>query len=97
MARFGYKDFVKVSLALFYANDAIIAHRDPVWLQESLDVLVELFERVGLHTNTSNTKAMIRVRENIRTRLSTLVYNKTRFDLNVTQNGSCRVDYDKCG
>ena len=57
----GHGDFVKVFLALFYADDVIIAHWDPVWLQESLDFLIELFEKVGLCTNTSKTKAMIYV------------------------------------
>ena len=33
--------------------------RDSVWLQESRNVPIKRFERVGLHTNTSKTNAMI--------------------------------------
>jgi len=93
----GYGDFVKVFLALFYADDAIIAHRDPAWLQESLNVLIELFERVGLRTNTSKTKAMICVPGKIRTCLTTSVYNRTRGCLENAEDGSYRVECDKCG
>ena len=35
-------------LAEFYADDGIIANREPERLQQSLDALVALFERVGL-------------------------------------------------
>jgi hypothetical protein len=44
--------------AVFYADDRVIASTDPVLVQDSTDYLVELFERVGLHSNTSKTKAM---------------------------------------
>ena len=62
-----------------------------------LDVVIKNFERVGLHTNTSKTKAMICVPGNIRTRLSILVYNRTRVGLNADKDGSWRVECDKCG
>ena len=45
-------------LVVFYANDSIIANREPERLQQSLDALVSLFGRVGLITNTEKTKAM---------------------------------------
>ena len=32
-------------LVKFYVDDGLIASRDPVWLQESFDLLVGLFER----------------------------------------------------
>ena len=57
-------------MAIFYANDAILASRDPVALQKALDIIVELFERVGLRTNTSKTKVMTCMPGKIRTRLS---------------------------
>ena len=82
---------------LFYADDAIIAHQDPVWLQESLNVLINFFERVGLRTNTSKMKVMICVPGNIRTCLTTLVYNRTRGCLDNAEDGSYRVECDKCG
>ena len=62
-----------------------------------MDVLIELVERFGLCTNTSKIKAIICVPEKIQTSLSTSVYNRTRVDLTVAEDGShTRVDYDKC-
>jgi hypothetical protein len=46
-------------LVAFYADDRLIASRDPVWLQESFDVLIGLFERIGLFTNAAKTKVMV--------------------------------------
>ena len=93
----GYMDFIKVFLALFYADNAIIAHQDAVWLQDSLNVLIEIFDRVGLRTNTSKTKAMICVPGKIRTRLTILVYNRTMGCLDDAEDGSRRVECNKCG
>jgi hypothetical protein len=42
----------------FYVDDGLIAFRDPVWLQESFDVLIKLFEQIGLFTNAAKMKAM---------------------------------------
>ena len=47
---------VHLFLALFYADDAFIASTVPELLQEAMDVLIDLFERVGLCTNVSKTK-----------------------------------------
>ena len=46
---------VQSQLALFYADDGMIGSRDGQWLQQSLDLLVELFGRLGLRTNTDKT------------------------------------------
>jgi hypothetical protein len=40
----------------FHADDGVIASTYPVCIQIGLDYLVELFERTGLISNTSNTK-----------------------------------------
>ena len=61
-------------LAEFYADDGIIANREPERLQQSLDALVALFEHVGLITNTEKTKAMTMIPCKIRTRLIEEVY-----------------------
>jgi hypothetical protein len=37
----------------------VIASRDPVWLQESFDVLTGLFELIGRFTNAATTKVMV--------------------------------------
>jgi hypothetical protein len=46
-------------LVVFYVDDGLIASHDPVWLQESFDVLIGLFERIGLFTNATKTKTMV--------------------------------------
>jgi hypothetical protein len=42
-------------MASFYVDDGVVYARDPAWLQSSFDVLINLFERVGLKTNTKKT------------------------------------------
>ncbi len=42
----------------FYIDNCLVASRDLVWLQSSFDVLVGLFEHIGLFTNASKTKVM---------------------------------------
>ena len=45
--------------ALFYANDGMVASSDPGWLQGAFNVLVGLFDRVGLRTNVRKTVGMV--------------------------------------
>jgi hypothetical protein len=54
---FGYE--VKEKCVLFYADDGLLSSRKKEWVQESFDVLIGIFERVGLRTNTTKTQAMI--------------------------------------
>jgi hypothetical protein len=44
---------------IFYVDNAYIAARDPIILQQAINILVTTFERVGLQTNTKKTQAMI--------------------------------------
>jgi hypothetical protein len=43
--------------ALFYVDDAYLVAQDPILLQRAIDSLASTFERVGLETNTTKTKA----------------------------------------
>ena len=36
---------------VFYADDRMVASKDPVWLQSSFVMLTRIFDRVGLRTN----------------------------------------------
>ena len=54
----GIGDRVADILVAFYVDDGPIASRDPVWLQESFDILIGLFERIGLFTYAAKTKVM---------------------------------------
>ena len=42
-------------MALFYADDGMVAFSDPVWLRGAFNALVGLFDRVGLQTNAGKT------------------------------------------
>ncbi len=57
-------------IALFYADNALVASRYPELLQTSVDVLTELFEKVGLLTNTKKTQTMVCVPGKVRVWLS---------------------------
>ena len=60
--------------AIFYIDDVYLASRDPEFLQRALDLLVSLFARVGLETNTSKMQMMICTPGRIRTQLRTDSY-----------------------
>ena len=57
-------------IALFFVDDGFIASCDPVLLQKCLDILVAVFERVGLYTNVQKTKSMTCLPGKIRGRFS---------------------------
>ena len=46
-------------VALFYADDGMVASSDPRWLQGAFNTLVGLFDRVGLRTNVGNIVGMV--------------------------------------
>lgn len=84
--------------AFFYVDDAFLASRNPVFLQGALDVLVNLFDRVGLRTNTKKTKAMTFVPGKIRTRLSVASYTRSKSGTTTNKDWARRrVNCDKCG
>ena len=62
--------------ALFYADDGLLGARDHEWLQKAIDVLVDLFMRVGLHTNTTKTQTMTCTPGYIRTHQSSSTYRR---------------------
>ena len=97
-ARLGIGEKVTEFLAAFYADDGLVQSRRPILLQKSADILVGLFERVGLITNTQKTKAMVCVPGKIRIPLSPAVYNNCRQGLNTLKEWQCRrVQCDDCG
>ena len=46
-------------VALFYADNGMVASSDPHWIQWAFNALVSLFERVGLRTNVGKTVSMV--------------------------------------
>ena len=61
---------VRQLMAAFYADDAVVASRDPVKLQDSFNELTALFDRVGLKTNAKKTEVMVMTPGWIRAKLS---------------------------
>jgi hypothetical protein len=80
--------------AIFYVDDAYLASRDPEFLQRALDILVNLFARVGLKTNVKKTQTMICMPGRIQTQLPTASYTRMREGLTTaeewdSQKGQC--------
>ena len=48
----------KINL-FFYADGRRIAGRDPDWVQEALETMVDMFIRVVMEMNLDKTKAMV--------------------------------------
>ena len=44
---------------LFYADDGHLVGTDPIIVQQSLTLIVDLFDRLNLQLNTNKTKVMI--------------------------------------
>ena len=65
----------------FYVDDGVLLVRDPVWLQSAFNILITLFEQVGLKTNTKKTQVMTCVPGKIRESLSERVYHDSRMGL----------------
>ncbi len=59
VSRDGLGNCLAEILVAFYVDNGLIASWDPVWLQESFDVLIGLFKWIGLFTNAAKTKAMV--------------------------------------
>ena len=65
-------------LPSFYVDGGYIASRDPDFLQKALDMLVDIFRRTGLETNTKKTETMICTPGKIRVQLSRTSYRLMR-------------------
>ena len=91
-------EFMTTFFAIFYVNDAYLASRDAVFLQHALDILVDLFERVGLQTNTSKTQTMICTPGQIWMQLLTESYQRIqRRQVSAGEWNSRDVECRQCG
>ena len=75
--REGIGDKVAKWMVAFYIDNGLVASRDPVWLQSSFDILVGLFECIGLFTNATKTKVMTCMPGRIREGYSDEAYTYT--------------------
>jgi len=96
-ARDGLGDRAAEILVAFYVDDGLIASRDPVWLQESFDVLIGLFERIGLFTNAAKTKAMVCIPGQIREGKTEEEYAAYKSQAEPLDGKRRRVECEFCG
>ncbi len=73
-ARLGCGEDVQRFLLLFYANDGVVVARRGEMHGRVVTLLVSLFERAGLQTNTAKTKCVTFLPGKIRVRLSNRAY-----------------------
>jgi hypothetical protein len=97
VARDGLGDCVVEILVAFYVDNRLIASQDPVWLQESFDILIGLFKRIGLFTNAAKTKAMVCIPGQIREGWTKEEYAKYKSQTEPTDGKRRRVDCEFCG
>ncbi len=84
----GLRDRVVKILVAFYVEDGLVASQDPVWLQESFDILIGLFEQIGLFTNANKTKTMVCILGRVREGKTEKEYAKYKSQTEAT-NGKC--------
>ena len=77
-------------------DDGIIASHGPVFLQECINKLAALFDRVGLVTNITKMEAMTFLSRNIRGCFSRETYEK-RMDGTAIEGTKRRIPCKKCG
>ena len=83
---------------IFYVDDAYLASQDAGFLQHALTLLVDLFARVGLQTNTSKTQTMICTPGRIRTQLPSESYRRMMIGrVTASKWNSCNVECYQCG
>jgi hypothetical protein len=91
-------EFMATFFAIFYVDDAYLASRDAGFLQHVLTFLVDLFEQVGLQTNTSKTQMMVCTPGRIRTQLPSESYRRMRTGrVTVSKWNSHDVECHQCG
>ena len=67
---------VSIFFTIFYVNNVYLTSRDTEFLQRALDLLVSLFERMGLEMNVSKMQTMICTPGRIRTQLPADSYRR---------------------
>jgi hypothetical protein len=84
-------EMMETLFAIFYVDDAYIASRDPVFLQQAINGLVRTFERVGLETNTKKMQAMTCMPGTICLQLLTEFYQRMRIGRTPAANWDART------
>ncbi len=91
-------EYMVTFFAIVYVDNAYLASRDAGFLQHTLTLLVHLFERIGLQTNTTKTQTMICTPGRIRTQLPTESYRRMQQgQVRASEWNSHNVECRQCG
>jgi hypothetical protein len=82
--------------AIFYADDGYLYSYDAEALQRATDLIVELFECMGLKTNPNKTKVMIYAPQPAPTRICTPAYKRKMGELNTDTYTSRKRQLTEC-
>ncbi len=84
-------------IVAFFVDDRLVRSRDPIWLQSTIDILITLFEGIGLRTNPDKTKVMMCVPGNIRVAHTEAAYHAQQQGPVEPTVKRHRVECDVCG
>jgi hypothetical protein len=97
VAQDGVGDLVRDHCIAFFVDNGLVAARCPEWLQSSFDVLINLFERIGLRTNAKKTKVMTCLPGKIRVAKTEEEYASQQTGLGTAATKRRRVACEVCG
>jgi hypothetical protein len=84
-------------IVAFFVDDGLVGSRDPIWLQSAMEVLVTLFESIGLRTNHNKTKVITCVLGNIQVAHTEAVYHAQQLGPVDPTAKHHRVECNLCG
>ncbi len=83
-------------IVAFFVDDELVGSRDPIWLQSTMEVLVTLFEDIGLRMNHDKTKVMTCVLGNIQVAHTEAAYHAQQLGPVDPTAKRHRVEYNLC-
>ena len=96
VAQDGVGRLVRDHCIAFFVDDGLVAARCPVWLQASFNILIKLFERIGLMANADKTKVVTCTPGKIRVAQTEEEYARKQMGEPIEPKRR-RVDCDICG
>jgi len=89
-------DLVRDQCIVFYVDNELVAVRCLEWLQSSFDILINLFEWIGLRTNAEKTKVMTCLPGKIQVAKTEEEYASQQTGLGTSTTKRRRVDCKIC-
>ncbi len=97
VAQDGVGNLVHDQCITFFVDDWLVAVRCPEWLQSSFNILITLFEWIGLWTNAKKMKVMTCLPGKIRVAQTEAEYASQQMGLGTSTTKCRRVDCEVCG